>query len=130
MDADDAPRRAEKLLIVDDDEPLLALLGRMLERHGYCTVMANDAKEALTAYREQCGSIDAVITDLVMSGTDGRSFARDLLGLDPDVKILVSTGMSNSRDMSELLDMGVKGFVFKPYNSRDLIAKIQETLEG
>jgi two-component system cell cycle sensor histidine kinase/response regulator CckA len=125
---DESAPVAKTLLIVDDDESLVPLLRRMVERLGYRALVASSAAEALTAYRKNRDSIVMVITDLVMSDTDGRTFARDLLAEDPSVRILVSTGMNNSEDMEALRDMGVKGFVFKPYTSRELSEQITEAM--
>ena len=119
---------ARTLLIVDDDESLVQLVKKMVERQGFQALISTNAADALETYQSNRDQIDLVITDLVMSGTDGRAFARNLLLLDPRVRILVSTGLRNESDMDALREMGVKGFVFKPYNSRDLVSSIQEAL--
>jgi DNA-binding NtrC family response regulator len=121
---------ARTLLIVDDDESLVQLVKKMVERQGFQALIATNAAEALETYRGNRDLISLVITDLVMSGTDGRAFAKSLLQLDPDVRILVSTGLRNETDMDALRDMGVRGFVFKPYNSRDLVTSIEEALNN
>ena len=124
----EASGSAGTLLIVDDDEALVQLVKKMVERQGYDALIATNAADALEAYQARRDQIDLVITDLVMSGTDGRAFARSLLELNPDVRILVSTGLRDESDMDALRTLGVKGFVFKPYNSRDLVDSIQHAL--
>ena len=129
MDSE-ASETTRTLLIVDDDESLVQLVKKMVERQGYRALVATSAGDALETYRSNRDGIDLVITDLVMSGTDGRAFARSLLEMNPDVRILVSTGLRNEADMDTLREMGVKGFVFKPYNSRDLVTGIEEALRN
>jgi two-component system, cell cycle sensor histidine kinase and response regulator CckA len=130
MESESSPGSGKRLLIVDDDKALLLLLTRMVERQGFQAVTASTAAEALDAYRQDGSCFDMVITDLVMSGTDGPTFAKELMEINPAVKILVSTGLNNSADMAALVELGVKGFVFKPYNSSDLAQKIQDTLNS
>lgn len=124
----EASQDPRTLLIVDDDESLVQLVKKMVERQGFAAQVATSAEDALETYRASRDDIALVITDLVMSGTDGRAFARSLLDLNPDVRILVSTGLRNEADMDALRELGVKGFVFKPYNSRDLVSSIEEAL--
>ena len=124
----EASGSAGTLLIVDDDESLVQLVKKMVERQGYNAMVATNAADALETYKSRRDQIDLVITDLVMSGTDGRAFARSLLESNPNVRILVSTGLRDESDMDALRQLGVKGFVFKPYNSRDLVDSIQQAL--
>jgi DNA-binding response OmpR family regulator len=126
----EASGSAQTLLIVDDDESLVQLVKKMVERQGYHALVATNAADALEEYHANRATIDLVITDLVMSGTDGRAFARSLLQSNPQVRILVSTGLRDESDMEALKEMGVKGFVFKPYNSSDLVASIREALSN
>ena len=126
----EASGSAGTLLIVDDDESLVQLVKKMVERQGYNALIATNAGDALETYKVRRDEINLVITDLVMSGTDGRAFARSLLEVNPDVRILVSTGLRDETDMEALRQLGVKGFVFKPYNSHDLVESIQSALNN
>ena len=128
MDGTPVPGQADTILIVDDDDALVPLIRRMVERMGFKTVVAPNAEEGIQAYRDRRDCIAVVITDLMMSGTDGRAFARQLLTENPDVRILISTGLNDPSDMAALEQMGVKGFVFKPYTAKDLSEKIQKAL--
>lgn len=123
-----APGSAGTILIVDDDEALVGLLQRMVERDGFDTVTASTAEEAIAAYRRQETAIDLVITDLVMAGTDGRTLVHEILRLDPTARILVSTGYYDDRDISDLLEAGAKGIVLKPYNSTQLLERVHAAL--
>lgn len=121
---------SETLLIVDDEEMLVELLRRMVERKGYKTIVALGAQQALDAYEQHKSEIDLVITDLVMPGMDGKALAKELMQRDPNVRILVSTGFSAAGDISELLEDGVSGVVMKPYQSQQLLGKIREALDS
>lgn len=116
------------LLIVDDEEMLVELLRRMVERHGYKTITAIGAEQALTAYEHNKEAIVLVITDLVMPKMDGKALAKELMRRQPGIRILVSTGFSAENDISELLEDGVQGVVMKPYQSQQLLSKIEEAL--
>jgi len=120
---------AETLLIVDDEEILVELLRRMVERQGYRALSALSAEEALRVYEEHKDEIDLVISDLIMPDMDGRALARELMRRDPDIRILISTGFSAANDITDLLEQGVKGVVMKPYQSQQLLSRIREALE-
>ncbi len=128
MSIESEPRRTETLLIVDDDEALTELVQRMVEREGYNTLVAHNVKTAIELFEANREVIDLVVTDLVMSGEEGRALAFELMRSRPGVRILVSTGL-HSDAVQELLDAGVKGVVFKPYQSATLLAKIREAIE-
>ena len=130
MSTEAVSRRAGTLLIVDDDEALVELIRRMVERHGYRTLLAGNASDALEAFQTHQSEIDLVITDLVMAGTDGKTFATELIRKYPDIRILVSTGFHDPDDISSLMAAGIKGVIFKPYNSDKLIAGIQQALSA
>src|SRR5215831_7539558 len=93
MNTGSEPRSAETLLIVDDDAALTELVQRMVEREGYTTLVAHDVRSALQIFEANGHAIDLVITDLVMAGIDGRALAFEIMRRNPDVHILVSTGL-------------------------------------
>jgi CheY-like chemotaxis protein len=124
----DAYAGAETLLIVDDEEMLVELLHRLVERHGYKALSAVSGKQALQLFEENRERIDLVITDLMMPEMDGKQLAKELLRRDPNVRILISTGYSEPSDISFLLDAGARGVVMKPYQADRLLAAIHSAL--
>jgi len=126
----DLPQRPQTLLIVDDEEALVELVRRMVERNGYRTLAARSAGEALDLYRAHRDEIDLVITDLVMGDRDGWEVARELREINPDVRILVSTGFHDEDDIGRMLQAGIRGVVLKPYQSQQLLEKVREALDS
>lgn len=128
MTNDAASGRAGTILIIDDDEVLSELLKRMVERAGFRAVAASNCDDALEIYRAQGREIAVVITDLMLGGGSGRGLVQDLLRLDPDVRVLVTTGFYDERDLADLLECGAKGVILKPFSSEMLIEKIRAVL--
>ena len=119
---------AANLLIVDDEEMLVELLRRIVVRLGYHAISALSVKEALEIYEAQKETIDLIITDLVMPDVGGRALALQLLQKYPNVRILISTGFSAMDEIHELLELGVRGVVMKPYQADQLNSSIQAAL--
>jgi len=128
MATETAPGSAAKIVVVDDDRPLLQLLTKMLERGGYIPLAADNARDALELYRVNKDDVRLVITDLVMSGHDGAAFIDDLRKVDPHAKILVSTGYFNESDLAAIEAKGIDGIILKPYQSAELLKRVNELL--
>jgi len=113
-----------KILIMDDQEPILKMVGRIINRMGYDTVSATDGSKAVELYRDayQSGNpFGLVILDLtVPGGMGGLKTIIELLKIDPKVKAVVSSGYSNDPIMANYEDYGFCGVVPKPYTKAQL----------
>jgi len=113
-----------KILIMDDQESILKMVGRMLNRMGYETFFATDGSQAVEMYKEAQSfenSFDLVILDLtVPGGMGGLKTIIELLKTDPKVKAVVSSGYSNDPIMANYEDYGFCGVVPKPYTKNQL----------
>ncbi|MCP3942102.1 MAG: PAS domain S-box protein [Desulfobacteraceae bacterium] len=113
-----------RILIMDDQESILKISGRMLNLMGYETVFATDGAQAIKLYREAYKSekpFNAVILDLtVPGGMGGAKTIPELLKIDPKVKAVVSSGYSNDPIMSNYEDYGFCSVVPKPYTKNQL----------
>ena len=122
------------ILIMDDQESILKMTGRMLNRMGYETVFATDGKKAVELYREAYHSenpFDLVILDLTIpGGMGGTKTIIELLKFDPDVKALVSSGYSNDPIMANYEDYGFCGVVPKPYTKAQLSEVLNKLFDG
>ncbi len=126
----------ETILFVDDEEMILDVSRRMLERMGYEVLTAQGGKEALElierASRDGHSGVPRphlVILDLIMPGMSGsETFAR-LREVSSDIKILLSSGYSLSAEARKLMKQGCDGFIQKPFNMKALSTKIREILE-
>jgi len=119
---------AGKILVVDDEEIVRDIAGKMLTHFGHSVVYAANGEDALKIYqsaRENGKPFDLVILDLTIpGGMGGVATIQRLKELDPDVKAIVSSGYSNDPVISNYEDYGFCGVVTKPYNVEDLKDKI------
>jgi PAS domain S-box-containing protein len=122
-----------KILVMDDDNLLLNVLGTMLETLGYKAEFALEGQQAVDKYAEaqQSGApFDAVVMDLVIpGGMGGREAMERLLAIDPQVKVIVSSGYSNNSVMSDYKNYGFSGVIAKPYRATELSRLIQQVLQ-
>lgn len=108
------------VLIVDDEEYLRVLCSRMLQRLGYNVLLAADGHQALAVYDEHRDGIAGVILDLVMPVMDGVEVLEKLRRLDPEVKIIMTSGYHEKELAARLAGRGIAGFLQKPYVMSDL----------
>jgi CheY-like chemotaxis protein len=129
----DDHRGQGRILIMDDQRPILNMAERMLTKMGYAVTCAEDGEAAIRLYREAHGAgeaYDAVILDLtVPGGMGGAETIAELLRIDPHVKAIVSSGYSNDPIMADYQDYGFSGVVQKPY-TRDQLAQAVKRVEG
>ena len=126
--ASSAPGGGSETVLLVDDEAIIRNLGRtILQRYGYHVLLAEDGQDALEIFQRRQGQIDLVILDLTMPRLSGRDTLREMLKLDPAVRVVFSSGYS-----SEQLDAdrdGVVGFVNKPYRPQDLAQTVRQVLD-
>jgi two-component system OmpR family response regulator len=116
---------APHILIVDDDREIRDLLGRFLERQGLRVSLARDAREARKLW--PLGRYHLVVLDLMLPGESGLDFARWLRG-QSDVPIVMLTAMGEETDRIVGLELGADDYVAKPFNPRELLARIRAVL--
>jgi len=120
---------AETILLVDDELPLRELGEQMLKRFGYRVLTAPDGETALEIYRQKGEEISLVILDIIMPGMGGRRCLEALLRIDPDARIVVSSGYSINGANGETLDAGSRGFISKPYEIRQMLKVVRKALD-
>lgn len=118
----------ETLLLVDDEEMILSVGTRMLERLGYTMLTARTGQEAIDIYRRNKGAIALVILDMIMPGMSGRELFEHLKVIDPEVKTLLSSGYSIDGQAAEILKGGCNGFIQKPFTLDAISQKIREII--
>lgn len=118
----------ELLLVVDDEASIRQVTAAILRKHGYEVLLACDGTDALATYAQRNGTVEAVLTDVVMPYIDGVALTRALKKLNPDVKIIASTGQGENARMGELHSLGVESFLSKPYTTEKLLRAIHELL--
>ncbi len=126
-----APRgNGERILVVDDESGLRKVTDAILTRHGYAVTLASDGAEAIAIYARGSDSIHAVLTDVMMPVLDGVALTRALRRLNPEVRIIASTGQGEDGRRDELQSLGVAAFLSKPYDTPKLLRTVHEVLAG
>ncbi|MGH7993225.1 MAG: hybrid sensor histidine kinase/response regulator, partial [Limisphaerales bacterium] len=120
----------ELVLVVDDEEAVRDIAQKTLQRFGYRVLLAADGAEAASLYAARQQEIDAVITDMVMPIMDGPAAIVALKTINPDVKIVSSTGMASEGGMAKAKDAGVRHFLPKPYTTAAILNTLHEVLNG
>ena len=118
----------ETILLVDDEEMVIDVGEQMLKALGYKIMIAGSGKEAIDVYRENQDKIHMVILDMIMPDIGGGDTFDSLKEINPDAKVLLSSGYSINGQAQEILDRGCNGFVQKPFSIADISKKIRETL--
>jgi PAS domain S-box-containing protein len=120
---------SETVLVVDDEDWIRELGGRILGRSGYKVLTATNGREALKVYSADHKHISLVILDLVMPEMGGKQCLEEILKIDPRARVLIASGYALIGSASEAVAAGAKGFVNKPYDMRELLTKVREVLD-
>jgi CheY-like chemotaxis protein len=119
----------ETILLVDDEEEILNSMKEIMKFLGYHLLTAGSGPEALRIYEENKDGIDLVILDMIMPGMGGGETFDRLKAINPDIKVILSSGYSINGQAFEIMARGCRGFIQKPVNIADLSQKIREVLD-
>ena len=120
----------ETILVIDDEEAIREVACDILGSYGYRVRLATDGEEGVAIFRRQARQIDLVILDMVMPRQGGRETLLELQKINPKVRVLFSTGYSQNEKVNEIMALGVRGFIQKPYQIKDLLAKVRDILDA
>jgi signal transduction histidine kinase len=123
------PRGHENILFVDDDPALAELGGRLLTTLGYRVVTETVPQRALEIFLDRPRAFDLIITDLIMPGLTGEALAAEMLKHSPRTPILVCTGYSERMSEDQLIQIGLKGILYKPIAIHHLAQVIRQVLD-
>jgi CheY-like chemotaxis protein len=130
IEATPIPRgHGEHILFVDDEATLAGLGKKMLERLGYVVTTQTNPLEAIAAVRNQSSAFDLVITDLTMPGMDGAKLGAQLLDLQPNLPIIITTGYSGVMTPAKVRELGFQGLLGKPSTARTLGETVNRVLQ-
>jgi len=118
----------ETILVVDDEEEIRDMVGETLQHFGYHVIACSSGEEAVELYRTYRDGISLVVLDLNMPGMGGRRCVQALVGMDPDVKVLIASGYSE-RNRAKDASPKEAGFIAKPFNAVELLKKIRDILD-
>jgi len=116
------------ILLVEDEDTVLAVGAAMLRKLGYRVLEARDGQSAVAKFERHRAQIDLVILDMIMPGMSGGEVYRRLKDLKTDVKILICSGFDITGEVSAILQNGCDGFIQKPYRLESLSEKVRDLL--
>jgi len=117
------------LLVVDDEELVLKVGVNMLEKLGYTVLGAKNGKEAVDIFNANKDKILMVILDIIMPDMGGGEVYDKIKSINPEVKVLLSSGYSVDGQAIELLERGCDGFMQKPFTMEELSGKITQIMK-
>ena len=120
----------QSVLYVDDEESLVYLVTRVLERLGYRVDGYTDPCEALKAFQAYPAGYQAVVTDLSMPTMSGIDFAREVLQAKPDVPVVMTSGYVRPNDREAVKEVGVRELLLKPNTVEELGAVLHRLMQN
>jgi PAS domain S-box-containing protein len=118
------------ILLVDDDATVLETATRMLTKAGFTVLTARDGREAVEVFRTRQSAIRCVVLDLTMPQMGGEAAFRELRRLQPNVRVLLSSGYNEQEVVQRFAGKRLTGFVQKPYQSAALLQALEAVLRG
>ena len=118
------------ILLVDDEEMVLAVGERFLKVMGYQVLIAREGREAIEVYQKHRETIDLVLLDIIMPNMKGGEVFDRLKEISPDIKVLLSSGYSIDGEASQILERGCGGFIQKPFDMKQLSQSIGALLRN
>ena len=119
----------ENVLLVDDEDMIIDVGQEMLKALGHGVFTARSGREAIEVYEANKEKIDIVILDMIMPEMGGGEVFDRMKEINPNIKVLLSTGYSIDGQAKEILARGCLGFMQKPFSLRDLSQKLREILD-
>jgi two-component system, cell cycle sensor histidine kinase and response regulator CckA len=119
----------ETILLVDDENTIVEVVGKALQMVGYQVLVAKKGEEAIEIYQKNNGRVALIILDMIMPGMGGQKVYDRLKEINPKVKVILASGYSIDSEASHIMDKGCNGFIQKPFGIKELSEKIREVLD-
>ncbi len=116
--------KGETILVVDDETAILEIIKTSLEDYNYKTLTASNGIEAISLYNQHQDKISLVLLDMMMPSMDGLTTIQVLQQMNPQVKIIVMSGISAKSQLAEFTDINI--FLHKPYTINELLQAIEQ----
>ena len=122
--------RGERILVVEDEETVRQFATKALSINGYTVFPVKNAREALLRFQKEDGHFQMVFTDIVLPDQSGFQLAEELLRMQPELTVLLTTGYTEEKAPWPMIRE--KGFRFlqKPYGLKDLLLAVMEAIQG
>jgi len=116
------------VLVVDDEQSVRELAGRMLQRAGFTVLTAADGRQAVDTFAARADDIDAVLLDLTMPEMSGEEALDELHRIRSDVPVLLASGYAAEDVTRRFADKPLAGFIHKPFQLAELVGKLRQVL--
>jgi len=123
------PGGSEHILLIDDEEAIVSMTQDLLKKLGYQVTSFTESRAALEAFRLQPDAFNLVVTDMSMPGMTGVAFAREVLKIRPNTRIIICTGHSETMNEETAKAMGIREYVAKPVSMEKFAAVIRKVLK-
>jgi len=120
----------ERILLVDDDEAIVAMNLRMLKQLGYQVTAHTSSEDTINTFRRKPGEFDLLITDMTMPKMTGAELCQQILAIRPKMPIILCTGYSELIDQATAEDIGFQAYLTKPILLQDLSMTIRKVLDA
>jgi len=124
------PTGNEVILAVDDEELIVKMQKVGLEQLGYRVIAKTDSQDALQEFQANPKGFNLVITDQTMPQMTGSLLSKALLQIRPELAIVLCTGYSSIISKEKAQEIGIKKFLMKPVDRKDLATTVREVLDG
>ena len=125
---DETINHSGSILLVDDQEMVLEVGKKMLQKLDYTVFVARSGPEAVDIFSKKQNKIDLVILDMRMPNMNGGVVYDRLKKISPDVKVLISSGYIENNSIRDLMNKGCEGFIQKPFSLQELSERIKDIL--
>lgn len=129
MQKEELPRGTETILLVDDQDAIWDFMIEALQTLGYTVILAENGLDAVEIYKENPKKIDLVILDMIMPKLGGHGTFYQIKAIDPNAKILLSSGYVSEEEVDDILKQGAKGFIAKPHRLNVIAKEIRRVLD-
>jgi len=123
------PRGTERVLLVDDEESICRMEHAMLSALGYQVTALSSSVDSLEAFRRQPDSYDLIITDMTMPNMTGSELAQKIMAIRADLPIILCTGFSELINEEKAKALGIRGFLMKPVDMKNLAKTVRRVLD-
>ena len=123
-------RRTGTVLVVDDEDMVRTAIKMTLEQSGFAVLCAADGQEALDVFREHNSEIDVVLLDMTMPHLSGEEVFREMRQVQADVRVVLSSGFSESEATERFAGTGLAGFIQKPFVPDVLVEKLSKVMRA
>jgi PAS domain S-box-containing protein len=116
------------ILLIDDEDMIIDTGEQLLKELGYSVLIARSGSDAIEVYKHNHKTIDLVVMDMIMPGMGGGDAFDRLKEINPEAKVLLSSGYSINGQATKIIERGCDGFIQKPFNMKQLSEKIHNII--